>query len=50
MRNYFKNQFCKRNTKDVNLPKKWEKIYNPIKKIQDNIYDGLEKEISEVQI
>ena len=47
VRNYFKKQFCKRNTRASDMPSRWKEVYNPLEKVNSRIYDSLGNKISE---
>jgi exonuclease III/ribonuclease HI len=47
VRSHFKNQFRKRNTQTGNLSREWEKIYNPIERINDQVYSDISEEVKE---
>ena len=47
VRNHFKKQFRKRNTRASDMPSRWKEVYNPLEKVNSRIYDSLENKISE---
>ena len=47
VRNHFKKQFCKRNTRASDMPSRWKEVYNPLEKVNSRIYDSLGNKISE---
>ena len=47
VRNHFKKQFRKRNTRASDMPSRWKEVYNPLEKVNSRIYDSLGNKISE---
>ena len=47
VRDHFQKQFRKRNTQNTDLPRRWEKAYRPLEKVDPEIYNSLESEVSE---
>ena len=47
VKDHFQKQFRKRNTQTTNLPKRWEKAYEILKKVDTKMYDSLESKVSE---
>ena len=47
VKDHFQKQFRKRNTQTTNLPKRWEKAYEPLKKVDTKMYNSLESKVSE---
>ena len=47
VRSHFNEQFRKRRTKSKEMAKKWKEIYSPSQNINEDIYAGLNEEVSE---
>ena len=47
VRDHFQKQFRKRNTRNTDLLRRWEKAYRPLEKVDPKIYNSLESEVSE---
>ena len=47
VRSHFNEQFQKRRTKGKEMAKKWKEIYSPSQNINEDIYAGLNEEVSE---